>query len=119
MVRRHARRIAVFVVGWLIVIVGIVLIPFPGPGWAIVFAGLSVLSTEFAWAERLRIKVQDWVAGWVHKAQDWRAARKRRRTGAVDDVVVPEIEPAAVPVTDPVRDPAAGDELARRRTLAS
>ena len=29
---------------------GIVAIPYPGPGWAIVFLGLAILATEFAWA---------------------------------------------------------------------
>ena len=29
------------------------LVPLPGPGWLIVFLGLGILATEFAWAERL------------------------------------------------------------------
>ena len=47
---------------------GIVLIPLPGPGWLIVFAGLAILATEFVWAERLlrfaRRKVHGWTE-WV------------------------------------------------------
>lgn len=34
-------------------VVGLLLVPLPGPGWAIVFAGVALLGTEFAWAERL------------------------------------------------------------------
>ena len=32
----------------------------PGPGWLVIFAGLSVLAVEFAWARRLlkRIKAK-------------------------------------------------------------
>jgi len=46
-------RIGVGIVGLAVFIVGIVAIPYPGPGWAILFIGLGILATEFAWAERL------------------------------------------------------------------
>jgi uncharacterized protein (TIGR02611 family) len=48
-----AWRIVVGVIGTLVVLLGLVLVPFPGPGWLIVFLGLGILATEFAWAERL------------------------------------------------------------------
>jgi uncharacterized protein (TIGR02611 family) len=48
-----AYRITVGVLGTAIVLLGLVLVPFPGPGWLIVFLGLGILATEFAWAERL------------------------------------------------------------------
>lgn len=32
---------------------GIVAIPYPGPGWLIVFAGLAILASEFEWAKRV------------------------------------------------------------------
>jgi uncharacterized protein (TIGR02611 family) len=47
-----AYRIGVGVVGGLIVVAGLALVPLPGPGWLIVFLGLGILATEFAWAER-------------------------------------------------------------------
>lgn len=40
-------------VGGLVLIVGIIAIPYPGPGWAIVFVGLAILATEFEWARRV------------------------------------------------------------------
>lgn len=46
-------RIAVGVVGTAVLAVGIIAIPYPGPGWLIVFAGLGILGSEFAWAYRL------------------------------------------------------------------
>ena len=46
-----AYRIGVGVVGTLVLAVGIVAIPYPGPGWLIVFAGLGILASEFAWAK--------------------------------------------------------------------
>lgn len=38
--------------GTVVLALGIVLIPYPGPGWLVVFAGLAILATEFAWARR-------------------------------------------------------------------
>lgn len=49
----HARRAVIAVVGSLVLVVGIVAIPYPGPGWLIVFAGLAILATEFDWARRM------------------------------------------------------------------
>ncbi|MBP3088647.1 TIGR02611 family protein [Corynebacterium sp. sy017] len=39
--------------GSLITIIGIVTIPFPGPGWLTVFIGVGILSLEAHWAQRL------------------------------------------------------------------
>jgi uncharacterized protein (TIGR02611 family) len=46
-------RIVVAVIGLAVLGVGILAIPYPGPGWAIVFVGLAILATEFRWARRL------------------------------------------------------------------
>lgn len=46
-------RIVVGVVGLAVLGLGILAIPYPGPGWAIVFVGLGILATEFEWAHRL------------------------------------------------------------------
>jgi len=54
--RRRAEivyRIVVGVIGLAVLGVGILAIPYPGPGWAIVFVGLAILATEFDWARRL------------------------------------------------------------------
>lgn len=61
----HPYRIAVGVVGVLIVAAGLVAIPLPGPGWLIVIGGLFVLATEFSWAERLLEFTRRHVAGWT------------------------------------------------------
>lgn len=73
---RHAYlvyRIVVGVLGSAIILVGLALVPLPGPGWLIVFAGLALLATEFTWAERLlhrgRLVLERWT-DWV-KAQSW------------------------------------------------
>jgi uncharacterized protein (TIGR02611 family) len=46
-------RTGVAVSGLTVLGVGILAIPYPGPGWAIVFVGLAILATEFDWARRL------------------------------------------------------------------
>ncbi len=67
-------RTVVGVVGILVLAVGIVAIPYPGPGWAIVFVGLAILATEFEWARKLlayaRIRY-DAVMGWFMRQGLW------------------------------------------------
>ncbi|MDI6630039.1 MAG: TIGR02611 family protein [Rhodococcus sp. (in: high G+C Gram-positive bacteria)] len=46
-----AYRITVGVVGTVVLVLGVLAIPYPGPGWLIVFAGLGILASEFAWAK--------------------------------------------------------------------
>ncbi|WP_207390549.1 TIGR02611 family protein [Rhodococcus sp. ABRD24] len=53
-----AYRIGVGAVGALVLAAGIVTIPYPGPGWLIVFAGLGILASEFGWAHRLLHRVR-------------------------------------------------------------
>lgn len=56
-VPKAVRKPLVLIVGTAIVILGLVLLPLPGPGWLIIFLGFAVLATEFALAE----KVRDWL----------------------------------------------------------
>jgi uncharacterized protein (TIGR02611 family) len=63
---RLALKIGVGVLGTIVVAVGIVLIPFPGPGWAIVILGLAILAVEFAWARRLLHFTKKHVQSWTH-----------------------------------------------------
>jgi uncharacterized protein (TIGR02611 family) len=65
---RSAVKLAVAIVGSAVVLLGLALVPLPGPGWLIVFGGLAILSIEFVWARRLldwvRARVQAWTR-WV------------------------------------------------------
>ena len=65
---RWAYRLGIAVLGTLIVIVGLILVPLPGPGWLIVFLGLATLGTEFPAAARFgayvrRILTRLWQRG--------------------------------------------------------
>jgi uncharacterized protein (TIGR02611 family) len=64
---RHLKRTFIGIVGGIVVVIGIIAIPYPGPGWLIVFAGLAILATEFEWAQR----ILDRAKGEYDKWQAW------------------------------------------------
>jgi uncharacterized protein (TIGR02611 family) len=70
---RLAWRIGVTVAGVAVVVLGVVLLPLPGPGWLVIFAGLGVLATEYAWAAALLQRVRRWVSRWTA----WVAGHRR------------------------------------------
>jgi uncharacterized protein (TIGR02611 family) len=67
-------RLVVGIVGLAVLGVGVLAIPYPGPGWAIVFIGLAILATEFKWA-RLALKFTreryDRVMAWFKRQGLW------------------------------------------------
>ncbi len=69
-----AWRIGVTAISVVIIAGGVVLLPLPGPGWLIIFAGLGLLATEYTWAARLlawvRDKVRDWTQ-WLRQRPTW------------------------------------------------
>lgn len=59
-------RTAVTIVGFLVVVLGVVLLPFPGPGWVVIFLGLGILATEYEWSRRLLRYTRAKVTAWTH-----------------------------------------------------
>jgi uncharacterized protein (TIGR02611 family) len=55
---RSLRRLANLVGGWVLVVVGIILIPLPGPGWLVVGIGLLVLGREVRWARGALVRLE-------------------------------------------------------------
>jgi hypothetical protein len=51
-IRKHAKRIAVEGLGWLLVLVGLAALVLPGPGLLALFAGLALLAIQYDWAKR-------------------------------------------------------------------
>ena len=79
-------RIAVAVIGLAVLAVGILAIPYPGPGWAIVFVGLAILATEFDWARRLLAYTRrryDKVMAWFRRQGVWMQAMGVAFTGVI------------------------------------
>jgi Putative transmembrane protein (PGPGW) len=49
---RNGKRIAVSVVGFVLLLAGLIMMVLPGPGILVIIAGLAVLATEYVWAQR-------------------------------------------------------------------
>src|SRR3978361_982983 len=62
---RIALKIGVGTLGALVIALGIILIPFPGPGWAIVILGLAIWAIEFPWARSLLTWTKGHVQAWT------------------------------------------------------
>jgi uncharacterized protein (TIGR02611 family) len=73
---RRAWRVGVAVLGLLVIVLGVVLLVIPGPGWVVIFLGLSIWATEFRWARSLLIfarrQVGKWTA-WIGRQPRWLA----------------------------------------------
>ena len=69
-------QVGVFLVGVAIIIAGILMLIFPGPGWVAIFLGLAVLGTEFVWAQRVLHWSKKQAAKAAHKALDPKARRR-------------------------------------------
>jgi uncharacterized protein (TIGR02611 family) len=48
-----ARKALRTIVGGIVLLTGIVTIPYPGPGWLIVFTGLAILAQDYPAAQRV------------------------------------------------------------------
>lgn len=64
--KKALKKSTIGVLGGLVVLLGLILVPYPGPGWLIVFAGLAILATEFDRARQVlnfaKGKYDDWQA---------------------------------------------------------
>ena len=49
----QAKRVVIVVVGFTVLLIGIIMIALPGPAILIIPLGLAILATEFVWAQRL------------------------------------------------------------------
>lgn len=61
------RQALVLMIGFAIIVAGIFMLVFPGPGWAAIFLGFAILATEFAFAE----KVRDWLINFLKQLVDY------------------------------------------------
>lgn len=67
--RNRAFRTAWAVAGVLVILVGLALIPLPGPGWLVTAAGVFMLALEFDHAERLLERILDRLERVTEQAQ--------------------------------------------------
>jgi len=84
-IARNGRRIAVTVIGVLVVLAGLVLLVLPGPGWVLIFVGLSILGSEYVWAQRLLRVAKQQANNAKDKILRRKQAKADRRDGASAD----------------------------------
>ena len=91
---RNAKRVAVTIAGFVVMIVGALLaLPgIPGPGVLVIIGGLAILATEYVWAQR---------ALEAMKARAARAAQKVRRRKPVNPGDPPAKPELAAGAEDP------------------
>jgi uncharacterized protein (TIGR02611 family) len=63
---RWTLKLGIGIIGGALVVLGLIMVPAPGPGWLVVIAGLSVLAVEYAWAKHLLEMVRRHVRVWTH-----------------------------------------------------
>lgn len=68
-------KVLITIIGIAVVVIGLILVPLPGPGWLIVFVGLTVLGSEYHWARRLT----SWLRMQLARFWQWWRSRKQRR----------------------------------------
>lgn len=74
-------KVLVGIVGGLIVVIGLILVPLPGPGWLVVFIGLTVLASEFHFFHR----IITWLRAQLHRFWDWAKQHGPKRLRAAAD----------------------------------
>lgn len=72
-------QVVIFILGLAVVAGGVVLLPLPGPGWLIIFAGIGLWATEFSWAQRVLRWTKRQLVEWTHWAKTRREERRRRK----------------------------------------
>ena len=50
---QQAKRFFIILIGFTLLLLGVLMLVTPGPGWAAIFGGLALLAAEFVWARRL------------------------------------------------------------------
>lgn len=56
---KQIKKIVVAVIGFTILLIGLMLIVLPGPAFVVIPIGLGILATEFLWARKLLDKVKE------------------------------------------------------------
>jgi len=67
---KQIRRLAIFLIGISIVLIGCILFFTPGPAVVVIPIGLAVLATEFIWAKKLLKKFKETTFNLSKSAKD-------------------------------------------------
>ena len=55
---KQIKKVIIAIVGFIVLLTGIILIVLPGPASLVIPAGLAILATEFVWARNLLNKIK-------------------------------------------------------------
>jgi uncharacterized protein (TIGR02611 family) len=75
-IRRHGRRILITIAGFAVLLAGLVMLVTPGPGLLAVVVGLSILASEYAWAQRALDQAKERASRAAKRAKN---LRRRKR----------------------------------------
>jgi uncharacterized protein (TIGR02611 family) len=74
----QVRRFFKILGGFTLLALGAVMLFTPGPGWVVIFLGLTLLAAEFVWARRLMDRMKEQGTRWKD------SVLKLRKTGSPD-----------------------------------
>lgn len=69
-------QVGVFLIGLTVVVIGVIMLPLPGPGWFVIFAGMAIWATEFVWAQLVLRWTKRKVTEAAQRALDPRVRRR-------------------------------------------
>jgi uncharacterized protein (TIGR02611 family) len=69
-------QVGIFIVGLAVVVIGVIMLPLPGPGWLVIFAGMAIWATEFVWAQLVLRWTKRKVTEAAQKALDPKVRRR-------------------------------------------
>jgi tellurite resistance protein TerC len=67
---KQFRRLAVFLIGISVLLIGFILIFTPGPAIIVIPIGLAILATEFIWAKKLLKKFKETTSNFSQSAKN-------------------------------------------------
>ena len=67
---RQTRKFVVTIVGFTVLLIGIILIVAPGPAIVVIPIALAILATEFVWARNLLKKIKNEVLPNIEKRRN-------------------------------------------------
>jgi tellurite resistance protein TerC len=79
-----ARRIAIAVVGFTVLLLGIIMIVTPGPAFLLIPGGLAILGLEFAWARHWLKKARQTISSQSAKSRSQRAEHRQNHSNRLD-----------------------------------
>ncbi|MEV7892319.1 TIGR02611 family protein [Streptomyces sp. NPDC002817] len=84
-------QVGIFVIGLAVVVLGIIMLPLPGPGWVVIFGGMAIWATEFVWAQLVLRWTKRKVTEAAQKALDPKVRRRNIILTSIGLVIVAAI----------------------------